>query len=375
MKFSKKQVMVISLIAGVILLTGSVLANFGSANGYRETKDAVISLIFEDNFTVEAEMYFSINGEAIERERVLWEIDMGNDVSRRREVSSYNYLTDWSSDLVFYYQDGLVIRQWFDSAGEIMDYNVWSDHSRGNENWLGIRTDEHSIRFANRVITFAEFAADTVMGGLKSNIVMVADEDGIRTYELNLSRRQIPGLFQSGISLLFASQGYISYANPEHARRDPVYMLGDDPVIDFVKISTSVDRDGNLRAVNFRTALVGERNGERNTVEFSFNARLWDFGTTSIERLDISSIHDEVERFENHMTEHMQAHFDSHVEFLESLDLSDEELNEVIREFEQDLIEAIGIEHIRELLSVEIEEVEIEEYEDGDVVNAESIRD
>ncbi|MCL2838129.1 MAG: hypothetical protein FWE04_03540 [Oscillospiraceae bacterium] len=345
MKFARKHLMAISLIAGITLLTGSVFANLGSANGYSETKEAIRSLIFADNFTIEMEMSFSINGQTVNREGVFAQYDMGSDVSQKQINTSVNYLRDWSSSSTTHIQDGVQIWSRENTQTGRVDHDVWQHRGRNDSNWMGISTDEHSMRIANRTINFAEVAADMVMGGLKSNIVMVSDEDGIRTYEMNLSRRQVPGIVQSGISLLFSMNGHMSYANPNDAMGDPIYMLGDDPVIDFVKISTSVDRDGNLRAVSLNTALVGGRNGERNTVEFSFDATLWDFGTTVIERFDVDAIPDEMERMENNMTEHMQAHRDNHVEFLRSLDLSEEELDELIREFERDLAESFRIEY------------------------------
>ena len=389
MKFARKHLMAISLIAGVTLLTGSVFANLGSANGYSETKEAVRSLIFADNFTAEMEVSFSINGQRVNSESVFMQYDMGSDVSQKTINSSTNYLRDFTSSSTTHIQDGLHIWSRQNAVTGRVDHDVWRHHARNDANWIGIGADEHSMRIANRAITFAEFAADTVMGGLKSNIVMVSDEDGIRTYEMNLSRRQVPGIVQSGISLLFSMNGHMSYANPADAMSDPIYMLGDDPVIDFVKISTSVDRDGNLRAVSLNTALVGGRNGERNTVEFSFDATLWDFGTTTIERFDTSLIPDQIERFENNMAEHMQAHTQAHVEFLGTLDLSEEELDELIQEFERDLAESMRVEyttptrlerqgrriHETSTTTVVVEETPLEEYEDGEDTYAESIGD
>ena len=69
------------------------------------------------------------------------------------------------------------------------------------------------------MVDFAEMALDLTVGGLKNNVVQLAQEAGQTCYQINVSQIQFPSLFNAGLSVL----AYYMMGQP-----DPSYLEYED---------------------------------------------------------------------------------------------------------------------------------------------------
>ncbi len=81
---------------------------------------------------------------------------------------------------------------------------------------LGIQADDEMTQ---RMVDFAEMALDLTGGGLKNNVVQLAQEAGQTCYQINVSQIQFPSLFNAGLSVL----AYYMMGQP-----DPSYLEYED---------------------------------------------------------------------------------------------------------------------------------------------------
>lgn len=188
MKKQKRRLLT-CLCAGVLILAVSAGAAFGSANGYSTYKDAVMALVLEEeNFTLAGQMAITLDG----KEVAAMQMDY-----RQDGVNSSNHTTsttDGESDGYWEtYLDG--VNTWFRENSET--YHE-AQVERTNTTILSYDKDDE---MQSRLLTFAELAADTVVGELKNNFVQVGKEDGNTLYQVNIAGSQVPSLVNAGLSL------------------------------------------------------------------------------------------------------------------------------------------------------------------------------
>lgn len=177
------------LCAGVLILAVSAGAAFGSANGYSTYKDAVMALALEEeNFTLAGQMAVSMDDKEVMSIQVDYRQDGVN--SSSHTVASENGETSG-------YQETLLngVNTWF--SDDSTTYHE-AQLQRTNTTLLSYDKDDE---MQSRLVTFAELAADTVVGELKNNFVQVGKEDGNTLYQVNIAGSQVPSLVNAGLSL------------------------------------------------------------------------------------------------------------------------------------------------------------------------------
>ena len=71
-----------------------------------------------------------------------------------------------------------------------------------------VDADDPSVQ---KGIRFMELLADTMVGDLKNNVVLVGGEDGAKDYTVNISGTQVPEVVNAGLSMIFTSYNSNSY--------------------------------------------------------------------------------------------------------------------------------------------------------------------
>lgn len=187
----KRNRITLCLAAGVLILAVSATAAFGSVNGYAKYKNALKDLALEEtNFTAAAQVTLSFDGQSI--------AVMDLDYAKAGADSSLHTRTQRSGGVVQEEYDTTLngVNTWFSAD---RDYYYQSETSREVTNLLGYNQDDE---MENRLITFLELAADTVVGDLKNNFVEAGSENGSTLYQVNISQSQVPALVNAGLSLL-----------------------------------------------------------------------------------------------------------------------------------------------------------------------------
>ncbi len=198
----------ICLVVGVLVLSVSAFAAFGSVGGYSQYKDSIKLLILDTkSVSLKASAAVTVDGETLSDYLVEGQY-AGAQYSTHITQSTRDETTErWTSDVggkyvAFNSDQPDYYRSW-DSS-----YDVESE----DQNFLGFSADDE---MGQRLVKFVELAADTVMGDLKNNFVQTGSEGGSRTYTVDISEKQVPALVNAGLSLM---AGCIGYNNDSYTR-------------------------------------------------------------------------------------------------------------------------------------------------------------
>ncbi|MDL2273940.1 hypothetical protein LJC34_05315 [Oscillospiraceae bacterium OttesenSCG-928-G22] len=199
MRKNKHFMTVVCLIVGLVILTTAAFANYDNANGYTAYKNAVKDLMYAQNFSATMSANLSFNGRTLVGERLELLYDYSGAVS------------EYTATLG---EDGPLTEHWIANGSSYTRFadrssdgrEVWNIHKSYSKGQLsGLYDDAHDRETADKVIRFVELLADTFVGDLKNNFVLVSNEGGNRTYQINLQGNQIPELVNAGISMIYSS--------------------------------------------------------------------------------------------------------------------------------------------------------------------------
>lgn len=277
------------LAAGAVLLSGAVFANYENANGYTNYKNAVKGMLDQTNFSIDAEMRAEIDGE------MLLSLDgtfkqSENGTSTFSTAQAIGEEANISKNTV---QDG-----WGVSIGKYGNYTNWYFNKKDNPK--GRFIDEEDRNVVDKVVNFAEILADTMVGDLKNNFVMVDSKDGNKSYQVSLAGSQVPELVRSGMSVLFATVKNERYGNyygdDEINSVDGLLwtkmLAGEqDPFIKEATCFLTLDSEGRLIKNDLKGTMTGyDKNGNTHDLTVTIALNLYDYGTTAPERIDLSEI-------------------------------------------------------------------------------------
>jgi len=325
----------VCLILGAVLLSGSAFANYENASGYTKLKNGMLNMMTVENFSADAKFTLNYNGNELASQQGAYQYD------RSGSTSEYTKVIDSDGSGEIWIQDGFTI-SYFDDT-----YNVYNAYSKGfNDSYLSGTEGDRSM--TDKTVNFAELLCDTLVGDLKNNFVLVSAENGSSTYQINLSKEQIPELIQSGLSLIFGNSysnyGYIAYENAndenmtdeeetsryekaleiyeEHDYQGVVYVREDgtieyyateseyyqatgnmeatsleslysvfdsDPSISGVSCTVTLDSEGRLSYLKATGSLTGkDADGNEQNMTLDLELSIYDYGTTSIKAFDKS---------------------------------------------------------------------------------------
>lgn len=205
----KHSKLTVCLVVGLLVLSVSAMAAFGSVNGYSRYKDAVKTLALKtDNFTANAAVTVSVDGQQVVNQDYSCQKDGKNQATHSKSTEPNGTTFErWTTVL-----DGQ--ETWYGSNDK--DY-YYTDAASGNTSvLLGTSSDQE---LNSRMVNFAEIAADTVVGDLKNNFVQTGSDANGDTYTVDIAENQVPPLINAGLSLLAYSmstnRGEVSFVNYE----------------------------------------------------------------------------------------------------------------------------------------------------------------
>lgn len=361
-KHRKHFITLTCLVAGMLVLTTAVYANYDDAGGYTNYKNAVKNLAFDaDNFTADANMTFTMDGEKVTTSEFTYKCNNGDN-------SQYTLTNDSLSG-----EDNKTEFYTYVNGDKKYSYypenNSYYENPAGDKNNTLIPMDDATSK---KAVRFAELMADAFVGDLKNNVVLVSDEDGVKTYSIHVEKNQIPEIVNAGLSLMFTannnserSNSYVTYEDYEKTFGDyykektgddyksvnyadmsesdsealnKVYssfdekyqavlkdkgnngivvvlkngdykyfdtyrdymdskyaspevrtmtMFGDDPYVDDVTMTVTLDKQGRLVADNLEASLVGkDKDGEKHVATMKVNSKVYDYDKTTVDVFD-----------------------------------------------------------------------------------------
>lgn len=189
-----KRKVTICLLAGVLVLAVSAGAAFDSINGYAALKEGVKKLALQtNNVTLEGSYGVRADGMDLRGVTVKAAADGENYTEYSKVQSGTEVYESWRSqynDYQIYYNNEMKAQK---------RYQGWEFSPAARQNLMSINTDEE---LAQRLIAFAELAADTAMGDLKNTFVSLGKEDGVTRYQVDISASQVPAVVNAGLSLM-----------------------------------------------------------------------------------------------------------------------------------------------------------------------------
>ncbi|MBN7773423.1 hypothetical protein [Clostridium aminobutyricum] len=212
-KHRKHFITMTCLVAGMLVLTTAVYANYDNAGGYTNYKNAVKNLAFDaDNYTADANMTFIMDGEEMTTSEFLYKCNNGD--TSQYNLTNDNFSGEASKSEYYSYVNGDKRYVYYPETN--MYYESKID---GEKNKTIIPLDDATSK---KAVRFAELMADAFVGDLKNNVVLVSEEDGVRKYSIHVEKSQIPEIVNAGLSLMFTannnspnSSSYVTYKNYE----------------------------------------------------------------------------------------------------------------------------------------------------------------
>ena len=184
--FSKRMTRgIVCGLVGVLVLSVSAFAAYGSTSGYGKYKDALTKLVLDtDNVTMKLSAGVSYDGDTPFKTAMVYKYDGKNFSRHEKTVSS---IDDNSGDWYYSVIDGTATQFWADN-------NTYDQYPyEGETSFFDMG------EYSDKMVKFLSVFADTVVGDLKNNVVLVNDEDGIRSYSMDVTADQVPALISAGL--------------------------------------------------------------------------------------------------------------------------------------------------------------------------------
>lgn len=270
----KKTAAAVGIILGVTMLAGAVLASYNTANGYEVGKTAVKKLLENENYTANAELEVILDGESVVK-NTLEELYDRNGNNQFNSTTTYSYdNSTWET----YVQDGMLIYVDDGVSGIMYDRDYYYRVASFDP---FCDADSEDRKQTDKVIRFAELVGDTMVGDLKNNIIYTGGDDTYSAYEISLTSIQIPEYVNAGLSVLFSSL----------RQSDEFKVMVDEPVVDNATLTFSVDSEGRFTDVLGIAQMTGyDDDGTKHTIEVNGSLKMYDYGTTVPQRVDIDSL-------------------------------------------------------------------------------------
>ena len=215
-KTRRQLITAVCLLAGVMLLTVSVYANYDNASGYTSYKNAVKDLLLRtDNFTAGADLKLEFDGDLIEYDKYYVQY-----AGKDGYVAKTEHRAEGEEPV------GTEVYQTADTdtlADPVTKtYNRYDSSYDSYGNILGVSKDDKQ---SMKLIRFMELSADLLVGDLKNNVVLLSKTDGEREYSIDVNKDQMPEVVNAGISLIFGASnatgdaqqhdGYVEYEDEQ----------------------------------------------------------------------------------------------------------------------------------------------------------------
>ncbi len=279
----------LGLALGLVLLTVAVFANYENAGGYGVCKDALKKIAYCENFTAEHHLKLIVDDKTTEETSGKMMLNVGGNPSSYNETLNITRSGRQHLDITVL-QDDIRIHRYNLYDGDTDELGGFINNNYGRDYTLIGEITNGDGDTADKLLGFVETLADTMVGDLKNSIVMTGDEDGTKTFDIILSREQMPSYVTSGVAFFTSLLRRDASPTPDGTfdPDDPasIFIGSGEPYIKQVCGKMSINDDGLPTLISFDIQLVGfDEHGNEHSLDISYNISLSDFGTTEIEKV------------------------------------------------------------------------------------------
>lgn len=280
----KRTTLAICLATGVCVFSSAVLANYSTSNGYGVYKNAIKGLLGMENYTLDVEAQYSFDGEVQEDTHFTEKYNIDGDTVRSTIEEDSNgfkhseYIQDKKEYDLYEYGDGSTSARVYN-----IDEEYYPVRAGGRLGGIDAEKDAQMIRFA-------ELLTDTLVGDLKNNFIYVEGDDTHSSYEIKLDALQIPELINAGISAMLGTE-FNSAMENNYDPDEFIEALHSEPAVKSASCEFTVDNEGRLTYNRLYGSIVGaDSKGNKHTMEIEVTIKISDYGTTTPDKLDISTL-------------------------------------------------------------------------------------
>lgn len=295
-------------MAGVALLTAAVFANYENANGYNVCKNALKNIAFQNNGTIQMNMNLQLDEEKIASLETVYRFADGDspyyryNSEKTTELNADGSYRTYQNESYNGAKDSISI---YTNEGEKQAYR--NEYSEPYTDTSSVGMLDPNDKTTQKLVTFVEKIADTMVGDLKNSFIMTESNGGSHTYEVSLSGAQMPDWVSSGLSLLVSNikdsteqhrramlenpEDYVDYEAGMDEKLYDAMFAGGDPILDSVSGMMSVDAEGFPTRTDGRIVLTGfDGQGQEHRMTISLTLDVTDIGTTSVGDVDLGSL-------------------------------------------------------------------------------------
>ncbi len=291
----KKMTVAISAIVGVVVLSTAAFANYGNANGYEAYKKALKGFVAQENYTLSMEGKIEYDGQELAWGRIDEKYDKNGDVKLNQKTQARAMDENGGAQRSHesYYQDGMRISQYERGNGNVVtsvDDNPNPYPNIGNVIGIDL-TDERDKEIFDKTVRFMELGADMFIGDLKNNFVLTSEENGNKTYAINLDSVQIPELVNAGLSLAATGSTTVNSYDSVNTPEASMSRVGTDTKVESANCYVTLDSEGRILENKLDATVTGkDPDGAQHAVKMQFSFTVSDYGTTQPERVDLDSM-------------------------------------------------------------------------------------
>lgn len=283
----------IMIIVGVAVITLFSVTAFAMDNNeaYESLKKSLITREHEvDNGTINGTVAISDNNETILALKFMGKIDYeSEEASGTLEMT----IDDLTRNAEFYKENDLVYFIDKDNDLYYQATELEGKHHRNNHMNKDFKMSKQEDAFF-----------DFMMGDIKDAVQLVSDEEGIKTYSIELSENEIPIPLQFMITKAHEHRDDSNEKNKDECNvihnlpffegvKDEVFALKnlkDDIKFNEIKMTFQINENNQVIGHKFDLLVSGtDDNKELHNISIKGALQMTDMGTTVIEKLDLSN--------------------------------------------------------------------------------------
>lgn len=294
MKKKRYMATLTAVVVGVVLLATAAFANNQNATGYEKMKNATVKLITASNYSMQATANITLDDKTLASFEYTGKTNYSDKEnpafsSKATTASYYSFENDSILDtpisnnvISTYVMDKVMYSQIDDEDCYAFNIDEMYNTLPGLMNQAQFN-DETLIRFGTLL-------SDSMVGDLKNNFVLETLADGTEKYTVNLQGNQIPELLSAGIDLAVA--GYRSSLSGYDITPNTIAgYFYNGATVESISSEAVLDKDGNYVKESGKVVILGkDTDNKSHKLEIVFNADVSNVGSTTPDRLDLSTV-------------------------------------------------------------------------------------
>lgn len=282
MKFNKKTIIFLAFVIGALTFVTTAFADMALGSGYDSLKDSLKHTTSQmaqglDNFTLDGLGTVKDNGKVLYQSSGNIRVD---NVKAASETTTTNLNSKGKTTSDYNYRDALCdIRR---NPEETDKYYMTQYEEPMEKPLKGVFPNPFDNEGAGEI----EKIFDALVGNLKSYVEVQDKPEGGREYSGNISEEQVPALVNAVTSFAFKRTLMGSMVHDENVQLSEIKS---DLCIKKASGKAVENKSGLLENLTGDIVLSGrDKNGVQHDLEFEFLVKLYDIGTTTVSKPDLT---------------------------------------------------------------------------------------